>query len=109
MDYLAIAVHELSNISERRIERLVNPSLSKLPAFLINNPGKNCGFMMAHVTAVSLVSENKVFCHPSSIDTIPTSANKEDHVSMGGFAARKALKVIENVETVLAIELLLAC
>lgn len=109
MDYLAIAVHELSNISERRIERLVNPTLSKLPAFLTKTPGKNCGFMMAHVTAVSLVSENKSLCHPSSIDTIPTSANKEDHVSMGGYAARKALEVVRNVENVLAIELLLAC
>jgi len=88
---------------------LVNPTLSKLPAFLTENPGKNCGFMMAHVTAVSLTSENKSLCHPASVDTIPTSANKEDHVSMGGYAVRKGLKVIENVEKVLAIELLLGC
>ncbi|KRX01622.1 L-Aspartase-like protein [Pseudocohnilembus persalinus] len=109
MDFLAIAIHELSNISERRIERLVNPSLSKLPAFLTKTPGKSCGFMMAHVTAVSLVSENKSLCHPASVDSIPTNANKEDHVSMGGYAARKALQVINNVQHVLAIELLLAC
>jgi len=109
LDYLSIAVHELSSISERRIERLVNPSLSELPAFLTKEGGLNSGFMIAHVTAAALVSENKTLCHPSSIDSIPTSANKEDHVSMGAWGARKCLKVVRNVENVLGIELLCAC
>ncbi|XP_078091302.1 histidine ammonia-lyase-like [Mustelus asterias] len=109
LDYLAIGVHELASISERRIERLCNPSLSELPAFLIKDGGLNCGFMMAHCTAAALVSENKVLCHPSSVDSLSTSAATEDHVSMGGWAARKALRVIEHVEQVLAIELLAAC
>ncbi|KAI6651990.1 Histidine ammonia-lyase-like protein [Oopsacas minuta] len=109
LDYLAIAVHELASISERRIEQLINPYLSDLPGFLVKESGLNSGFMIAHVTASSLVSENKVLCHPSSIDSITTSAGQEDHVSMGGTSARKALKVIDNVEYVLAIELLAAC
>lgn len=109
LDYLAIAVHELAAISERRIERLCNPSLSGLPAFLVKEGGLNSGFMIAHCTAAALVSENKVLTHPSSVDSISTSAAKEDHVSMGGFAARKALEVVEHVETVIAIELLAAC
>lgn len=109
LDYLAIAVHELSNISERRIERLVNPSLSNLPAFLVQVGGLNSGLMIAHCTAASLVSENKTLCHPASVDSLSTSAAKEDHVSMGGWAARKALQVVENVETVIAIEMLAAC
>lgn len=109
LDFLAIAVHELASISERRIERLCNPSLSELPAFLVNEGGLNSGFMIAHCTAASLVSENKVLCHPSSVDSLSTSAATEDHVSMGGWAARKALRVIEHVEQVLAIELLAAC
>uniref|UniRef100_A0AAQ6ARU4 Histidine ammonia-lyase n=1 Tax=Amphiprion ocellaris TaxID=80972 RepID=A0AAQ6ARU4_AMPOC len=109
LDFLAIAVHELASISERRIERLCNPSLSELPAFLVNEGGLNSGFMIAHCTAASLVSENKVLCHPSSVDSLSTSAATEDHVSMGGWAARKALRVIEHVEQVLAIELLTAC
>ena len=109
LDYLAIAIHELASISERRIEQLVNPNLAGLPGFLVNASGLNSGFMIAHVTASSLVSENKVLCHPSSIDSISTSAGQEDHVSMGGTCARKALKVIDNVEFVLAIELLAAC
>jgi histidine ammonia-lyase len=108
-DYLAIGVHELANISERRIERLINPAYSELPAFLTNNGGLNSGFMMAHCTSAALVSENKVLCHPSSVDSLSTSAGTEDHVSMGGFAARKALQVVKNVEYVLAIELLAAC
>jgi histidine ammonia-lyase len=104
-DYLAIAVHELSSISERRIERLVNPALSnQLPAFLVQEGGLNSGFMIAHCTAAALVSENKSLCHPASVDSVPTSAGKEDHVSMGGWAARKAIRVVEHVETVLAIE-----
>ncbi|XP_060699262.1 histidine ammonia-lyase isoform X3 [Hemiscyllium ocellatum] len=109
LDYLAISVHELAAISERRIERLCNPSLSELPAFLVNEGGLNSGFMIAHCTAAALVSENKVLCHPSSVDSLSTSAATEDHVSMGGWAARKALRVIEHVEQVLAIELLAAC
>ncbi|XP_060764566.1 histidine ammonia-lyase [Neoarius graeffei] len=109
LDYLAIGVHELASISERRIERLCNPSLSELPAFLVNEGGLNSGFMIAHCTAAALVSENKVLCHPSSVDSLSTSAATEDHVSMGGWAARKALRVIEHVEQVLAIEMLAAC
>ncbi|CAB4038482.1 histidine ammonia-lyase, partial [Paramuricea clavata] len=109
LDYLAIGVHELANMSERRIERLVNPAYSGLPAFLVENGGLNSGYMVAHYTAASLVSENKVLCHPSSVDSLSTSAGTEDHVSMGGFSARKAVKVVENVEKVLAVELLAAC
>ncbi|GMR34715.1 hypothetical protein PMAYCL1PPCAC_04910, partial [Pristionchus mayeri] len=109
LDFLAIGVHELAQMSERRLERLVNKDLSGLPTFLTPDGGLNSGFMMIQVTAASLVSENKVLCHPSSADSIPTSCNQEDHVSMGGFAARKALTVIEHVEAVLAMELLAAC
>ncbi|XP_017717244.1 PREDICTED: histidine ammonia-lyase isoform X2 [Rhinopithecus bieti] len=109
LDYLAIGIHELAAISERRIERLCNPSLSELPAFLVAEGGLNSGFMIAHCTAAALVSENKALCHPSSVDSLSTSAATEDHVSMGGWAARKALRVIEHVEQVLAIELLAAC
>lgn len=108
-DYLAIGVAELGNISERRLERLVNPTISALPAFLAHNPGLDSGFMIPHCTAAALVSENKVLCHPSSVDTISTSGSKEDHVSMGGFSARKALSTVENTEIVLAIEILAAC
>ena len=103
------AANELANISERRTERLVNPSLSNLPAFLTKEGGLNSGFMMSHVTAAALASENKVLVHPASSDTISTSAAQEDHVSMGGAAARKALQVVENVENVLAIEIMTAC
>lgn len=109
LDYLAIGVHELANMSERRIERLVNPAYSELAAFLTPDGGLNSGFMIAHCTAASLVSENKVLCHPASIDSLTTSAGTEDHVSMGGFAARKCLRVVEHVEQVIAIELLAAC
>jgi len=83
--------------------------LSGHPAFLVKEGGLNSGFMLAHCTAASLVSENKVLCHPSSIDSLSTSAAQEDHVSMGGFSARKALIVVEHVETCVAIELLCAC
>jgi histidine ammonia-lyase len=93
---------------QRRIERLCNHHLSELPAFLVEHGGLNSGFMIAHCTAAALTSENKTLCHPASIDTISTSAAKEDHVSMGGWAARKALQVVENVEYVVAIELLCA-
>uniref|UniRef100_A0A8C7HR98 Histidine ammonia-lyase n=1 Tax=Oncorhynchus kisutch TaxID=8019 RepID=A0A8C7HR98_ONCKI len=109
LDYLAIGVHELASMSERRTERLVNPSLSELPAFLVQDGGLNSGFMIAHCTAAALVSESKALCHPSSVDSLSTSAATEDHVSMGGWAARKALRVVEHVEQVLAIELLAAC
>lgn len=109
MDFLAIAVSELGNISERRIERLLNPTLSQLPAFLAKHSGINSGFMIPHYTAASLVSENKILCTPASIDSIPVSAAQEDHVSMGTTAARKARRVVENVAHVLAIELMCAC
>jgi histidine ammonia-lyase len=108
MDFLTIALSEIANISERRTERLVNPLLSGLPAFLVKNPGLNSGMMIAQYTAASLVSENKMLSHPASVDSIPTSANKEDHVSMGTIAARKCRQVLFNVENVIAIELLCA-
>ena len=108
-DYLCMAAAELADIAERRIERLVNPQLSGLPAFLVHDSGVNSGFMIAQYTAAALVSENKVLCHPASVDSIPTSANKEDHVSMGTIAARKCRSVIANAEAVLAIELLCGC
>ena len=108
MDFLGIAVAELADISERRIERLVNPKLSGLPAFLVDDGGLNSGLMLAQYTAAALVSENKVLCHPAGIDSIPTSANKEDHVSMGTIAARKCRDIVSNVEDVIAIELLCA-
>jgi histidine ammonia-lyase len=107
-DFLSIAIAELANISERRIERLVNPQLSGLPAFLVEDGGLNSGFMIAQYVAASLVSENKVLAHPASVDSIPTSANKEDHVSMGAFAARKCRDIVANTEEVIAIELLCA-
>jgi histidine ammonia-lyase len=106
-DFLCIAMSELANISERRIEYMLDTSTSDgLPPFLTNNGGLNSGFMMTQVTAAALVSENKVLSHPASVDSIPTSANKEDHVSMGTHAARKLNEVLENVNNVLAIEML---
>jgi len=108
LDFLGIAVAELANISERRIERLVNPNLSGLPAFLVKDGGLNSGFMIAQYTAAALVSENKVLAHPASVDSIPTSANKEDHVSMGTIAARKGRTIIENARDVIAVEMLCA-
>jgi histidine ammonia-lyase len=108
LDFLALAVAELANISERRIERLVNPNLSGLPAFLVSSGGLNSGFMIAQYTAAALVSENKVLSHPACVDSIPTSANKEDHVSMGPIAARKCREILRNAEHVIAIELLCA-
>ncbi len=108
-DFLAIAMSEIAAISERRIERLVNENLSGLPAFLTTDGGLRSGFMIAQVTAAALASENKVLAHPASVDSIPTSANKEDHVSMGAAAATKARRVIANVRRVLAIEALAAC
>ncbi len=108
LDVLAIAVATLGTISERRIERLVNPHLSGLPAFLVADGGLQSGLMLAQYTAAALVSENKVLTHPASVDTIPTSANQEDHVSMGTIAARKARQVVEHAEQVVAIEALCA-
>ncbi len=108
LDYLALAMCTLANVSERRVEQLVNPDLSNLPAFLTPNPGLNCGLMIAQVTAAALASENKSLAHPASVDTIPTSANQEDHVSMGVTAARKARAICDNLERVLSIELLCA-
>lgn len=110
LDYLAIVAAELANISERRIEQLVNPALSDgLPAFLSPDPGLNSGFMILQVTAASLLNENKVMSHPASVDSIPSSANREDHVSMGMTSANKAMMICENVRRVLGIELLCAC
>lgn len=106
MDFLSIASAEIASISEQRIEKLVNPAISGLPAFLTPRGGINSGFMIVQVAAASIVSENKTLCHPASVDSIPTSADKEDHVSMGAWASRKALKVIENTRTVIAMELL---
>lgn len=108
MDYLAIALAELANVAERRVERLVNPQLSGLPAFLTPNGGLNSGFMIPQYVAAALVSENKVLSHPASVDSIPSSANQEDHVSMGTIGARKARKVLANTTRVLAIELMCA-
>jgi histidine ammonia-lyase len=107
LDALAMAVSELASISERRVERLVNPNLSAgLPAFLTADGGLNSGFMITQYVAASLVSENKVLCHPASVDSIPTSAGQEDHVSMGNASGLKAWQVLANVERALAIELL---
>jgi histidine ammonia-lyase len=108
-DLLAIAAAGLGAISERRTERLVNPSLSGMPAFLAREGGLHSGLMMAHVTAAALASESKSLAHPASVDSIPTSAGKEDHVSMGPTAAWKAARVVANTGRVLAVELLTAC
>ena len=108
-DFLGIAISEMGNLSERRIERLVNPQLSGLPGFLTEKPGLHSGFMIAQYSAAALVSENKVLAHPASVDSIPSSANQEDHVSMGTIAARKAKEILFNVEHILAIEFLCSC
>lgn len=109
MDFLAIAMSEIGNISERRTAWMMDAHLSDgLPAFLAKDGGLNSGYMIAQYAAAALVSENKSLCHPASVDSIPTSANKEDHVSMGTIGARKCLQVIENVESILAIEWLCA-
>lgn len=105
MDALSIAVSELGNISERRVAKLVDPALNHgLPAFLVSRGGVNCGFMVPQYAAAALVSENKVLSHPSSVDSIPTSAGQEDHVSMGTIGARKAATIVAHVEAVLGIE-----
>jgi len=107
-DYLSMGLAELGSVSERRIERLVNPQLSELPAFLVREGGLNSGYMIGQYAAAALVSENKVLAHPACVDSIPTSANKEDHVSMGTIAIRQSREILTNVENVIAIELLCA-
>lgn len=108
LDHMAIAITELASIAERRIERLINPEYGDLPPFLSPDPGLNSGFMLAQVTAAALTSENKVLSHPASVDSIPTSGNREDHVSMGMGSALKLKQVLTNAEHVLAIELMCA-
>jgi histidine ammonia-lyase len=109
LDYAAIAVTDLMSISERRIDRLINPDANEgLPAFLAQQPGLSSGLMIAHVTAAALLSEAKVLAHPASVDSLPTSGGKEDHVSMGMTAALKLKQIVENAERVLAIELMTA-
>ena len=108
LDLLGIVVSELGGISERRIEKLINPALSGLPPFLTTEGGLHSGLMMVQVSAAALASENKVLAHPASVDSIPTSADKEDHVSMGSIAARKGRDIVRNVEHILAMELLCA-
>src|SRR5690606_15929922 len=104
MDFMKIAVAEFASISERRIERLVNPHLNDLPPFLSAQPGLQSGAMIMQYVAASLVSENKTLAHPASVDSIPSSANQEDHVSMGTIGSRHAYQIIQNVRRVLAIE-----
>ena len=106
MDYLAMGLSELCSISERRIEKMMNPQFSELPHFLTQNSGLNSGLMIAHVTVAALTSENKVLSHPASVDSIPTSTDKEDHVSMGVTSGRKLQQILENLNSCLAIELL---
>jgi histidine ammonia-lyase len=109
LDFLAIALSALAGISERRLERLVNPYLNEgLPPFLASSAGLNSGFMMPQVTAAALVSENKILAHPASVDSITTSGNKEDYVSMGMTAALKLKRIAENTRNVLAIEAMAA-
>lgn len=109
LDILGMAASEIASLSERRTAKLIDPSFSELPAFLIKNEGLNSGLMMAQVTSAALVSENKGLCHPASTDSIPTNNEKEDHVSMGPNAARKAAVILANTTHVLAIEALSAC
>lgn len=106
MDYMGVAFSALASISECRIQKLINPAMSELPAFLTPNGGLNSGHMIVQVAAASLVSENKVLAHPASVDTIPTSADKEDHVSMGTIAARKFGNILKNAQNVVAMEML---
>lgn len=108
-DTLALSIAEIGALSERRIALLVDSRFSSLPAFLIDNPGINSGFMIPQVTAAALASENKALAHPSSIDSLPTSANQEDHVSMATYCARRLLPMAENTAGIIAIELLAAC
>jgi histidine ammonia-lyase len=107
-DAMAVAIAEVGAIAERRIAMLIDASVSRLPPFLSAEPGLNSGFMIAHVTAASLASENKSLAHPASVDSLPTSANQEDHVSMATFAARRLQRLIDNTTYILGIELLTA-
>jgi len=107
-DFLAIALTDVASISERRIERLLNPDLSELPAFLARDPGIQSGLMITQLAAADLLAEMKVLAHPASVDSVPTSGNKEDHVSMGFTAGRKARRAVECLEYILALELLCA-
>ncbi len=107
-DAMACAIAEVGAIAERRIAMLIDSSVSRLPPFLTPNAGLNSGFMIAHVTAASLASENKSLAHPASVDSLPTSANQEDHVSMATFGARRLQPMIDNVAHILGIELLAA-
>src|SRR6201996_9176476 len=107
-DMIALAICEIGSLTERRVAMLIDPALSGLPAFLTPNPGLNSGFMVPQVTAAALVSENKQKAFPASVDSIPTSANQEDHVSMAAHGARRLLPMIENAAAVVAIELLAA-
>ena len=107
-DYLALSIAEIGSLSERRIALLIDTHLSGLPAFLVNDGGLNSGFMMVQVTAAALASENKALAHPASVDSIPTSANQEDHVSMATFAANRLHTMLDNVAFIVAIELLAA-
>jgi histidine ammonia-lyase len=109
LDFLGIAISSLANISECRLTLMINPSMSGLPAFLTNQGGLNSGHMIVQVAAASLVSENKILAHPASVDSLPTSADKEDHVSMGTIAARKFLQILKNAQNVIAMEMLSAC
>ncbi|RXI39295.1 histidine ammonia-lyase [Clostridium tetani] len=108
-DFLGIGAAEIANVSERRLERLINHQLNDLPAFLAKHGGLNSGFMITQYAAAALVSENKVLAHPASVDSIPSSANQEDLVSMGTIAARKARDIVDNAKRVLATELMAAC
>ena len=108
-DILAVAIAEIGALSERRLARIVDPHMSGLPAFLVENSGVNSGFMIAQVTAAALASENKSLAHPASVDSLPTSANQEDHVSMATYAARRLGEMTTNSQTIVAIELLAAC
>jgi histidine ammonia-lyase len=106
MDYLSIGLSEVANISERRVEKMMNPTFSDLPAFLVKESGLNSGLMIAHVTMAALASENKYLSHPASTDSIPTSTDKEDHVSMGVTSGRKLHEILRNVKHCLAVEFL---
>lgn len=108
-DFLGIAIAEIANVSERRIERLVNHQLSGLPSFLVKHPGVNSGFMITQYAAAALVSENKILAHPASVDSIPSCENQEDFVSMGTIAARTAAEILQNSWRVVATEMMAAC
>ncbi|MGT2887600.1 histidine ammonia-lyase [Streptococcus didelphis] len=108
-DFLGIAISEIGNVSERRVERLVNSNLSKLPSFLVKHPGLNSGFMITQYACASLASENKILSHPASVDSIPSCENQEDFVSMGTTAARKATEILKNSRRIVATEMLAAC